>query len=112
MINHNRIYSATLVIFALFAVMGCCLTLFLDGLSKAGPMGLQVPDWSFRWLAALNFAYAVAIIVTLFVRQYRPELGRQLTLILNWALLPALPGGTIVGIYGLWKVDKEKLQYV
>jgi hypothetical protein len=109
MINHNRIYSATLAIFALFAVIGCSLTLFLAGLSKAGPIGLQVPDWSLRWLAAINFAYAVAIIVTVFIRRYRPVLGRRLTRILNWTLLPALPGGTVIGIYGLWKVDREKL---
>jgi hypothetical protein len=36
---------------------------------------------------------------------YLPKLGRRLTRLLNWVLLPALPVGTILSLYGFWKVD-------
>jgi hypothetical protein len=57
-------------------------------------------------VALINFMYAIAITVTLCARNLKPEAGRRLTRVLNWALLPALPGGTLVGIYGLLKADK------
>jgi hypothetical protein len=49
-------------------------------------------------VAIINFAYAIAIIITLCARQFRPDTGRAFTRALNWALLPALPGGTVVGL--------------
>ena len=47
------------------------------------------------------------IIITLSARQLKPDAGRRLTRLLNWALLPALPGGTVVGLYGLLRADKS-----
>jgi hypothetical protein len=58
-------------------------------------------------VAIINFAYAIAIVITLCARRFKPETGRVLTRALNWALLPALPGGTLVGLYGLLKADRE-----
>lgn len=110
MINHNRIYSGVLATLALVATLSAGLLLFLAGVSAGGSLGINLPDWSLPWVAATNFAYAVAIIVTLCARRFQPESGRRVTRLLNWALLPALPGGTLVGIYGRWRVDKGQVR--
>lgn len=69
-------------------------------------MQTNLPDWSLPWVATINFAYAIGIVITLCARHFRPESGRACTRVLNWALLPALPGGTVVGIYGLLRADR------
>jgi hypothetical protein len=106
MINHNRAYSAVLASLAAVAALSSGLLLFLAGASSGGRLDTHLPDWSLPWVAVVNFAYAIAIVVVLCARRFKPESGRRLTRLLNWALLPALPGGTLVGIYGLWRVDK------
>jgi hypothetical protein len=105
--NHNRMYSAALSILGVFAALSSGLLLFLAGASVGGTVDTHLPNWSLPWIAIVNFAYAVAIIVTLCARRFRPETGRTLTRILNWALLPALPGGTAVGFYGLLRADRD-----
>jgi len=110
MINHNRMYSAVLAIFTVLTAVNA-IGLLMWQRSVGGPIG-HLPEWTVPWMIALNFAYSVAMGVTLFARRYRPESGRRLTWLLNWALLPALPGGTVLGVYGLWAVDKEETQYV
>jgi hypothetical protein len=105
--NHNRTYSVVLAFLAVMAALSSGLLLFLAGASMSGTLATHLPDWSLPWVAVINSAYAAAIIVVLCARRFQPESGRRLTRVLNWALLPALPGGTVVGIYGLWKVDKN-----
>jgi len=105
--NHNRTYSAALAVLGVFASLSSGLLLFLAGVSTAGVVDTHLPDWSLPWVAIINFAYAIAIIVTLCARRLKPEAGRVLTRALNWALLPAVPGGTVVGLYGLFRADKE-----
>jgi hypothetical protein len=36
------------------------------------------------------------------------KLGERLSRVLNWLMLAALPGGTVIGLYGLFFVDKRK----
>jgi hypothetical protein len=110
MINHNRLYCAVLTIFAAVNAMTTIGLLYWQR-TVGWSLG-HFPGWSLPWMTAINFAYTVAIAATLLARRYRPETGRRLTQLLNWALLPALVGGTVLGLYGLWKVDKEKEQYV
>jgi len=107
MINHNRMYSAALAVLGMLAALSSGLLLFLAGASTGGAVHTHLPDWALPWVAIINFAYAIAIIVTLCARRFRPETGRVLTRVLNWALLPALPGGTVVGLYGLLRADKK-----
>jgi hypothetical protein len=104
--NHNRIYSLALGVLGVMSVLGAGLLLFLAGASLGGAVHTHLPDWSLPWVAVINFAYAVAIVVTLCARRFKPQTGRVLTRILNWALLPAAPGGTLVGLYGLLSVDR------
>jgi hypothetical protein len=110
MINHNRLYSAVLAIFALRNAITAIV--FLDWQRAGGGPMRHLSERSLPPMTALCLAYAVAVAATLLARRYRPATGRRLTRILNWALLPVLPGGTVLGFYGLWKVDKEKEQYV
>ena len=107
MINHNRTYSATLIALAAMAALSSGLLFFLTGVSMSGAVPTHLPAWSLPWVAMINFAYVVAITVVLCARKFRPESGRRLTWLLNLALLPAIPGGTVVGVYGLCKADKE-----
>lgn len=108
MTNHNRAYVAVLASLAAMAVLSSGLLVFLAGAAAGGRLDTHLPDWSLTWVAVINFAYAMAIVVVLCARRFKPETGRRLTRLLNWALLPALPGGTIVGIYGLWRVDRTE----
>jgi hypothetical protein len=106
--NHNRTYVTALAVLAVFAALSCGLLLFLAGASVGGTVDIYLPEWSLPWVAVINFVYAIAIIITLCARRFRPETGCVLTRVLNWALLPAVPGGTVVGIYGLLRADKQR----
>ena len=105
--NHNRMYVAALAILAGLSALSSGVLLFLAGASTSGAVDTHLPAWSLPWVAIINFAYVVAIIVTLCARRLRPATGRTLTRVLNWALLPALPGGTVVGLYGLLMADRK-----
>lgn len=106
--NHNRMYSFALAVLGTCAALSAGLLLFLMGASLGGSVHTHLPDWSLPWVAVINFAYAIAIVVTLCARRFKPETGRVLSRILNWALLPAVPGGTLVGLYGLLRADRSK----
>jgi uncharacterized membrane protein YfcA len=88
------------------AALSAGLLLFLTGLSSGGSVNTHLPDSSLPWVSAINFGYLIPIVVVLCARQFKPESGKRLTRLLNWTLLPALPGGTVVGIYGLLKADR------
>jgi amino acid transporter len=106
--SHNRAYAMALTVLGVLAALSSGLLLFLAGAATAGgTVGTHLPPWSLPWVAAINFAYAIAIIVTHCARRLRPETGRRLTRVLNWALLPAVTGGTVVGLYGLLRADRE-----
>jgi hypothetical protein len=106
MINHIKIYSGALAMLGFTAASSAGLLLFLSGVSMSGAVNTHLSDSSLPWVAAINFGYTIAIVVVLCARQFKPESGRRLTRLLNWALLPALPGGTVLGAYGLLKADK------
>jgi len=106
MINHNRMYSTALASLGIMAALSAGLLLFLTGVSMSGPANTHLPDSSLPWVATINFGYAIAILIVLCARQFNSQSGPRLTRLLNWALLPAMPGGTVVGLYGLLKADK------
>ena len=106
MINHNKMYSVALGTLGFMAACGSGLLLFLTGVSMSGPANTHLPDHSLPWVAGIIFGYFIAILCVLCARRFDAESGKRLTRLLNWALLPALPGGTLVGIYGLMKADR------
>jgi hypothetical protein len=83
------------------AALSSGFLLYLAGAATSGPVETHLPE------AVINFSYAVAIVVTLCARQFKIETGRVLTRLLNWALLLAFPGGTVVGLYGLLRADRS-----
>jgi len=109
-VNHARLYSALLLIIGISTTLTIPLGLAAwaqrqYGLAPSSPG--HVPTWLLPWAAALSAVYIALILVTLTARRLNPDAGRWLTRILNYALLPAAPFGTLLGIYGLLKVDKH-----
>ncbi|MGC9943735.1 MAG: hypothetical protein ABSE48_18060 [Verrucomicrobiota bacterium] len=105
--KHDRIYALLLASLALMAILCSGLLSCLAGAGAGSALHTRLPGWSLPWVAAVNSAYAIAIVVVLCARRFKPHSGRKLTRPLNWALLLALPAGTIVGLYGILSVDKE-----
>jgi hypothetical protein len=99
-------YSAALAMLGVMTAISTGFLLFLTGAAASGSVNTHLPDSSLPWIAAINFGYAIAILVVLCARQFKAESAQRLTRLLNWSLLPALPGGTIVGIYGLLKANR------
>jgi len=106
LLNHNRIYCAVLAIFIPLTLFNACSLFYWYG-TVGAPIG-HLSARAVPWVAAFNVVYAVSMSVTLVARRYRPAVGRKLTFFLNLVLLPAFLCGTILGIYGLWKVDRAK----
>ena len=110
MINHNRLYTVVLGIMAIGTAV-TAVGLYEWQRTVGGPVG-HLPGRAVPWISAMNSAYTVIMAITLFARLHRAESSRRLTRILNWLLLPAFFCGTFLGLYGLWKVDKETPQHV
>jgi hypothetical protein len=112
-VNHARLYSALLLIIGVSTALTIPLGLVAwaqrqYGLARSSSS--HVPTWLLPWFAALSGAYIALILVTLTARRLNPDAGRRLTKVLNYALLPAAPFGTLLGMYGLLKVDKQAKQ--
>jgi hypothetical protein len=110
MINHNRVYTIILAALAVYlAIPAAGMILFLASPTHPSTvdLGIHLPDWSIPLVLAAHILYLGGILLTLLARRVRPECGRWLSRMLNWALIPALPGGPLIGIYGLCKVDKQ-----
>jgi hypothetical protein len=129
--NHNRIYTAVLWIFAIYNTIIIAAGLFYwqvlgqtivsmghypawalsDGrvhVSGIGvPMG-RYPAWVLNGMFALTCVYTALIFATLVARRKDDALGQRLSRVLNWLMLAALPGGTVIGLYGLFFVDKQR----
>jgi hypothetical protein len=130
--NHRRIYHAALAAFALYVAIETLswvrqpliispfvgpISLFWYGLAKAlaapetFPFIFNGPQWPpfsvILWLFLLNYLYVGAMAATLIARRYRPQQSAWLGRLLNWALLPALPWGPLIGLYGLWCDEME-----
>jgi hypothetical protein len=107
MMNHNRIYNALLATLSLWVLGGMWpLLLFLQMPPDARPP-MHLPDWLLPYLAVINMVYLVAMIVTLISRLAHPPIGNRLTTAMNVLFLFGPPLGTVLGIYGFWKVDKN-----
>jgi hypothetical protein len=107
MVNHNRLYFAVLITLGLYSLSGVGMLVVLIGIAPAARPRVRLPDWSLAPLAIVNGFYLAAVIVTLVFRLARPPVGKRSTKALNLLLLVAPPFGTALGIYGLWKVDKD-----
>ncbi|MDB6059185.1 MAG: hypothetical protein JWO95_3029 [Verrucomicrobiales bacterium] len=107
--NHNRIYTATLWVFAVYNCIIIAAGLYYWAVlgQTNEPMG-RYPAWALQWMFALTCVYTVLIFATLVARRKDHTLGERFSRVLNWLMLAALPGGTVIGLYGLFFVDKRK----
>jgi hypothetical protein len=107
--NHNRIYTAVLWTFAVYNSIIIAAGLYYWSVlgNTNEPMG-RFPAWALQWMFALTCVYTVMIVATLVARRKDHNLGQRLSRALNWLMLAALPGGTVIGLYGLFFVDKQK----
>jgi len=110
--DHERLYLALLVIAGVATALSIPLGLFVYALRQLGLSGPtvpggHVPTWLLPWSSLISAGYIGFILVTLTARQLNPVVGRRLTRVLNWALVFAPPFGTMVGVYGLMKMDRE-----
>jgi hypothetical protein len=100
----NRVYTVMLIMLAFFLLLGIGQMITLRHWVDASPRGRVVLDY----IKVAYGAYFAAILLTLFLRAKNPSAGRVAATALNLALLAMIPFGTVVGIFGLAKVDKEK----
>jgi hypothetical protein len=108
MVKHNRLYNILLVLLGVNLLCGLVLLVFLLGMPPDNRPRMLVPQWSLPFLAFTQGFYLLAIIATLAVRTSRHPLGKRLTTAMNYLFLIAPPIGTVLGLYGLWKVDRER----
>ena len=111
-VDHQRLYAALLVVAGVTTVFSIPLGLFiytLRELGLSGPVvpGGRIPTWVLPWGSLISAGYVGLILVTLTARMLNPVAGRRLTRVMNYALLLAPPFGTLVGIYGLAKIDRD-----
>jgi hypothetical protein len=105
MIKHERLYTLLLAIFAVSILCSnAVLTAYMALPVQARPVS-RLPDWVHFVSAFLGGFYFCAVVGTLLLRLADPTIGRRLTRILNITLLFALPFGTALGLYGLWKAN-------
>ena len=106
MVKHERLYTALLVVFAVGILCSMGVLAAFMSLPPGARPPTRWPDWAMVLTAFLNGVYFCAMVLTLIFRRARPVTGRQLTRVLNIALLFAPPFLTALGLYGLWKVDR------
>lgn len=106
MVKHERLYSVLLAVVAVNSLCGMVGLAVIMALPAAARPPMILPDWSIPLLAFLNGAYVGTAILALIFRRAHPATGRRVTRALNIALLFGPPVGTMLGLYGLWKVDR------
>ena len=100
--THNMVYTALLIALAFFYSLGAMSLWFISH----NPEFPTESRWVFEFAVYAELLYVVAMVVALVLRGVAPKAGRIATLALNIILLPLIPLGTALAIYGLWKVDK------
>jgi hypothetical protein len=105
-INHSRVYIVLLTVIVIIPAVNFPYILRLASSPDARGVG-HIPNWVLRWDMPISLAYLLAAVTILLFRYFRPEAARRVTRILNYLLLFAPPLGTLLGVYGLLKVDKE-----
>jgi hypothetical protein len=103
--KHDTIYTALLGVTSFFSLIGAIEMWFLAYRTPLAPES--------RW--AIQFVFCLMLLLTtiqaavLLIRIFLPARRKWVTVTLNIILLAAVPWGTALGIYGLWKVDKGEI---
>src|SRR5207253_7113836 len=99
--RHNLIYTIVLIVFAFFCAVGMIGMTFMSRNPRIAPES----RWVFQMTVAVYALLLAAMVTTLILRGVAPRAGRIATKSLNIILLIVIPFGTVIGIYGLIKVD-------
>jgi Na+/proline symporter len=99
----NRVYTIMLIVLAIFLLLSVGQMMFLPRMVAYSSSGKLV----LNYIKVIFSIYFCATVLTLILRAKRPAAGRVAATALNLALLAIIPFGTVVGIFGLSKLDKE-----
>jgi len=99
----NRVYTIMLIVLAIFLVLSIGEVIMLPRWFAFPQQGKRVLDY----IKVIFSIYFCATLLTLILRAKRPAAGRVAATALNLALLAIIPFGTVVGVFGLSKLDKK-----
>jgi hypothetical protein len=100
--NYGQFFNALLIGLGLLCIL--VLGQFII-MGRAGT--LPNDSWVFTYLIFIHALYLASIIVALLVRWFVPSMNRTITIAVSIFLLLFFPFGTVVGIYGLKKLDRQ-----
>jgi len=105
--KHDTIYEILLVLFMFGMLLSVGTLAFVKTLPKVeGSSGVSETNATLTYVMYINGLLAAFALATLLLRYMAPDLGRVFTKALNISLLICFPIGTVLGIYGLLKVDR------
>ena len=99
----NRAYTIALLVLGFILLGGVADMIFLRALPSTQPSSKAL----YLFIASLEALITLAIAATLALRAWAPAAGQVATVALNIVLLFMFPFGTVVGVFGLWKVDRR-----
>jgi hypothetical protein len=102
---HDHVFTALSLAFVFFLLLSIVLMWSLTRNPNMPPES----RWVFEMSMAFMGCYALIVLLVLILRWSVPRSRRAFTIALSVVLLPYVPLGTVLGIYGLWKVDKPRV---
>src|SRR5215212_2072299 len=99
--TQEKIFTRVLIVLAALLTLAVAQFIVMRTAGK-----LAVAEGVFYYLISINSFLVICIILALIVRSRIPRLRRAATIAVSIVLLLSFPIGTVVGIYGLWKVDR------
>ncbi len=113
--NRKRIYDQALAAFALYVVFvdaaayldgqifgSQAVGFWYEGICALVGRPIDLPVWCDYASLLIDCGYVAASATMVLARRSQPKFVVQLSRRLNWALLPVLPLGLLIGLYGLW----------
>ena len=100
---HDHIYTTLLAVFAFFLLIGVGSLIWIRTLPNPGGTDRS----ALLFPIIIESMYVVASIAIVIRRIAAPRVRRWPTFALNCILIPMIPLGTALAIYGFWKVDKN-----
>ena len=107
--KHERIYAILLTVFAFYLLTSIGTFVLVACLLGSGKdASRNVIGAAMYHMVYITACLLVFVLTALVLRFARPAAGRIVTKALNIVLLLGFPLGTALGIYGLWKVDRDR----
>jgi uncharacterized membrane protein YqjE len=101
--THDQIYTVLLGVVTFF----CLIAVIEMGFLAHRPGQDPTSSWVFWMVCFIYMAFILFAGTVLLIRIVWPAYRKWATMAVNIVLLVVFPFGTALGIYGLWKVDKN-----